>query len=75
MVVYLSNKDQSLTKYDIYIYIDPRDGIFTYTDPITNDILLESVEDGKTEVFVQAADLVSVCFQHQYNSNISTENR
>lgn len=39
--------------------IDPRDGIFTYTDPNTNDILLESVETGKTEIFVEARNLVS----------------
>lgn len=42
--------------------IDPRDGIFTYTDPTTNDILLESVQDGKTEIFVEANDLVSCYF-------------
>jgi hypothetical protein len=40
-------------------FIDPRDGIFTYTDPNTNDILLESVETGKTEIFVEASNLVS----------------
>lgn len=51
-----------LIQYDI----DPRDGIFTYTDPITNDILLESVEDGKTEVFVQATDLVSTLINSTY---------
>jgi hypothetical protein len=39
--------------------IDPRDGIFTYRDPTSNDILLESIEDRKTQVFVQEKDLVS----------------
>lgn len=50
--------------YSIYanIKIDARDGIFTYRDPNTNDILLEAVEDGKTEIFVEANDLVSVFF-------------
>lgn len=41
----------------VWVKNDPRDGIFTYTDPNTNDILLESVEDGRSEVFVQASDL------------------
>lgn len=41
----------------VWVKNDPRDGIFTYTDPNTNDILLESVEDGKSEIFVQASDL------------------
>lgn len=43
----------------IKISIDPRDGIFTFTNPVTKDILLESVEDGKSEIFVEATDLVS----------------
>ncbi|KAI7905249.1 dipeptidyl peptidase IV N-terminal region-domain-containing protein [Cokeromyces recurvatus] len=37
--------------------LDPRDGIYTYTDPDTNDILLASIEDGESEIFVRASDL------------------
>ncbi|KAI8981579.1 dipeptidyl peptidase IV N-terminal region-domain-containing protein [Pilobolus umbonatus] len=36
---------------------DKRDGIYTYRDPLTNDILLESIEDGRTEIFVESKDL------------------
>lgn len=42
----------------LYTILDPRDGIYTYTDPNTNDILLESVETRKTEIFVEASNLV-----------------
>lgn len=38
--------------------IDPRDGIYTYRDPNSNDILLESIEDRKSHVFVEESDLV-----------------
>ncbi|KAG2236310.1 hypothetical protein INT48_001374 [Thamnidium elegans] len=41
----------------VWVKNDPRDGIFTYTNPVTNDILLESVQDGKSEIFVEATDL------------------
>ncbi|KAI7851082.1 dipeptidyl peptidase IV N-terminal region-domain-containing protein [Circinella umbellata] len=37
---------------------DPRDGVFTFTDPRTNDILIESVEDGGTKVLVKTSDLL-----------------
>lgn len=38
--------------------IDPKDGIYTYRDLDTNDILLESIEDRKSQVFVHEKDLV-----------------
>lgn len=41
-----------------YSTIDPKDGIYTYRDPATNDILLESIEDRKSQVFVHEKDLV-----------------
>ncbi|KAI8380933.1 dipeptidyl peptidase IV N-terminal region-domain-containing protein [Radiomyces spectabilis] len=46
-------KRQSL----VWVRNDPRDGIFTFRDQTTNDILLESIEDGSTQVFVKASDL------------------
>ncbi|KAI9016373.1 dipeptidyl peptidase IV N-terminal region-domain-containing protein [Phycomyces nitens] len=42
----------------VWVENDPRDGIFTQRDPVTNDILLESIEDGKSTVYVKADDLV-----------------
>lgn len=33
--------------------------MFTYRDPTTDDILLETVEDGKTEVLVKMSNLVT----------------
>lgn len=39
---------------------DPRDGIYTYRDPISNDILLESIENRESQVFVKEKDLVSL---------------
>lgn len=41
----------------VWVKNDPRDGIYTYTDPNTKDILLESVETRKTEIFVEASNL------------------
>ncbi|KAG1043078.1 hypothetical protein G6F43_011751 [Rhizopus delemar] len=41
----------------VWVENDPRDGIYTYRDPVSNDILLESIEDGKSQVFVKAKDL------------------
>ncbi|KAI8968392.1 dipeptidyl peptidase IV N-terminal region-domain-containing protein [Mycotypha africana] len=41
----------------VWVKNDPRDGIFSYTDPETKDILLKSVETGKSELFVKASDL------------------
>lgn len=41
----------------VWVENDPRDGIYTYRDPVSNDILLESIEDGKSQVFVEAKDL------------------
>ncbi|KAI9486848.1 MAG: dipeptidyl peptidase IV N-terminal region-domain-containing protein [Benjaminiella poitrasii] len=41
----------------VWVKNDPRDGIYTYTDPTTKDILLKSIEDGKSEVLVRASDL------------------
>ena len=46
-------------KQNLNSIIDPRDGIYTYRDPVSNDILLESIEDGKSQVFVKAKDLVT----------------
>jgi hypothetical protein len=44
----------------VWVENDPRDGIFTFSDPNTRDILLESVEDGKSEIYVHLSDLVSL---------------
>ncbi|KAI8372297.1 dipeptidyl peptidase IV N-terminal region-domain-containing protein [Choanephora cucurbitarum] len=41
----------------VWVENDPRDGIYTYRDPNSNDILLESIEDRKSQVFVQEKDL------------------
>ncbi|KAG0172924.1 hypothetical protein DFQ28_009929 [Apophysomyces sp. BC1034] len=38
---------------------DPRDGIYTYRDPETEDILLESIEKKTTEIYVEAKNLVA----------------
>ncbi|KAI8144625.1 dipeptidyl peptidase IV N-terminal region-domain-containing protein [Fennellomyces sp. T-0311] len=46
---------------------DPRDGVFTYTDTTTHDILLESVQDGETKVLVKTLDLQ---WRHSTRSNI-----
>ena len=43
---------------------DPRDGVFTFTDPTTSDILIESVEDGETKVLVKTSDLVHINYYH-----------
>lgn len=43
-----------------FLLSDPRDGIYTYRDPVSNDILLESIENRESQVFVQEKDLVSV---------------
>ncbi|CAO3649934.1 unnamed protein product [Cunninghamella echinulata] len=40
-----------------YIYIYAQDGVFTYRDPQTNDILLESVESGDSQVYIEQKDL------------------
>ena len=44
--------------------LDPRDGIYTFRDPVSNDILIESIEDRKSEVFVEAKDLVRIDHLH-----------
>ncbi|KAI9469910.1 MAG: dipeptidyl peptidase IV N-terminal region-domain-containing protein [Benjaminiella poitrasii] len=41
----------------VWVENDPKDGIYTYRDAQSNDILLESIEDRKSHVFVQAKDL------------------
>ncbi|KAI7907275.1 dipeptidyl peptidase IV N-terminal region-domain-containing protein [Cokeromyces recurvatus] len=41
----------------VWVENDPRDGIYTYRDPNSNDILLESIEDKKSQIFVKAEDL------------------
>ncbi|KAI9335874.1 dipeptidyl peptidase IV N-terminal region-domain-containing protein [Pilaira anomala] len=41
----------------IWVGNDPRDGIYTYRDPVSNDILLESIENRESQVFVQEKDL------------------
>ncbi|KAI8644674.1 dipeptidyl peptidase IV N-terminal region-domain-containing protein [Parasitella parasitica] len=41
----------------VWVENDPRDGIYTYRDPKTNDILLESIQDRQSQVFVKAKDL------------------
>ncbi|ORE02181.1 hypothetical protein BCV72DRAFT_309359 [Rhizopus microsporus var. microsporus] len=41
----------------VWVENDPRDGIYTFRDPVSNDILIESIEDRKSEVFVEAKDL------------------
>ncbi|KAI9493226.1 dipeptidyl peptidase IV N-terminal region-domain-containing protein [Zychaea mexicana] len=46
---------------------DPRDGVFTFTDPTTKDILSESVQDGETKVLVKISDLQ---WRHSTRSNI-----
>ncbi|KAF7724474.1 hypothetical protein EC973_000983 [Apophysomyces ossiformis] len=40
------------------IGVDPRDGIFTYRDPETDNIILESIQDRKSQVYVNANDLI-----------------
>jgi hypothetical protein len=47
-----------LTFY-VYTFADAQDGVFTYRDPHTNDILLESIEDRSSHVYVEMKDLVS----------------
>lgn len=47
-------------RYSFNVVLDPRDGIYTFRDPISNDILIESIEDRKSEVFVEAKDLVRI---------------
>ncbi|KAI7861803.1 dipeptidyl peptidase IV N-terminal region-domain-containing protein [Spinellus fusiger] len=51
----------------VWVENDPRDGIFTHTDPDTRDILLQSLEDGKSTVYVNASHLQ---WRHSYYSNI-----
>ncbi|KAK4510874.1 uncharacterized protein ATC70_005309 [Mucor velutinosus] len=41
----------------VWVENDPRDGIYTYRDPVSNDILLESIQDRQSQVFVKARDL------------------
>ncbi|CAO3598139.1 unnamed protein product [Absidia cylindrospora] len=41
----------------VWVEQDSNDGIFTYRDPQTNDILLESIEDRESQVFVEMKDL------------------
>ncbi|GAA5809797.1 hypothetical protein MFLAVUS_003210 [Mucor flavus] len=41
----------------VWVGNDPRDGIYTYRDPISNDILLESIENRESQVFVKEKDL------------------
>ncbi|CAO3622792.1 unnamed protein product [Mucor hiemalis] len=41
----------------VWVGNDPKDGIYTYRDLDTNDILLESIEDRKSQVFVHEKDL------------------
>ncbi|KAI9322088.1 dipeptidyl peptidase IV N-terminal region-domain-containing protein [Dichotomocladium elegans] len=41
----------------VWVENDPRDGVFSYSDRSTGDILLESVQDGTSEVLVKATDL------------------
>lgn len=59
---YLFSKCQLIT----ISQIDPRDGIFTYRDPTSNDILLESIEDRNSQVFVQEKDLVCKFYTCKY---------
>ncbi|KAI9274596.1 dipeptidyl peptidase IV N-terminal region-domain-containing protein [Phascolomyces articulosus] len=44
-------------QYLEWVKNDPRDGVFTFTDKTTNDILIESVEDGETKILVKTSDL------------------
>ncbi|KAI8997251.1 dipeptidyl peptidase IV N-terminal region-domain-containing protein, partial [Pilobolus umbonatus] len=43
----------------VWVENDPRDGIYTYRDPNSNDILLESIVDRKPQVFVKEKDLTT----------------
>ncbi|KAI9265959.1 dipeptidyl peptidase IV N-terminal region-domain-containing protein [Sporodiniella umbellata] len=51
----------------VWVENDSRDGIYTFTDSATNNILLESIEDGESQVFVEAKDLQ---WRYSYLSNI-----
>ncbi|SAM07893.1 hypothetical protein [Absidia glauca] len=41
----------------VWVEQDAQDGVFTYRDPHTNDILLESIEDRSSHVYVEMKDL------------------
>ncbi|KAI8390805.1 dipeptidyl peptidase IV N-terminal region-domain-containing protein [Radiomyces spectabilis] len=41
----------------VWVENGPRDGMFTYRHTETNDIMLQSVDDGKPQVYVQAKDM------------------
>ncbi|KAI8372414.1 dipeptidyl peptidase IV N-terminal region-domain-containing protein [Blakeslea trispora] len=36
---------------------DPRDGVFSYIEPVTNDVVLQSVEDGIAQVLINGSNL------------------
>ncbi|ORX50588.1 hypothetical protein DM01DRAFT_1096895 [Hesseltinella vesiculosa] len=42
----------------VWVEQDAQDGLFTYRDPTTNDILLESIEDGSSQIYVEMKDLM-----------------
>ncbi|KAI8889441.1 hypothetical protein K501DRAFT_282328 [Backusella circina FSU 941] len=46
----------------VWVKNDPRDGIYTYRDQRTHDILLESIEDGKTEIFSDLLNHTRITF-------------
>lgn len=41
-----------------HLVTDPRDGLFTYSDPLTGDILLETIEQGTVDTLVKQSYLV-----------------
>ncbi|KAI8098851.1 dipeptidyl peptidase IV N-terminal region-domain-containing protein [Halteromyces radiatus] len=41
----------------VWVEQDAQDGVFTYRDPQTNDILLEAIEDGSSRIYVEMKDL------------------
>ncbi|KAI8329304.1 dipeptidyl peptidase IV N-terminal region-domain-containing protein [Chlamydoabsidia padenii] len=51
----------------VWVEQDAQDGIFTYRDPQTNDILLESIEDRSSHVYVEMKNLQ---FRWSYKANI-----
>lgn len=52
---YFQLRETYLTKA---LAIDPRDGVFTYSDPLTGDILLETIEQGTVDTLVKQSYLV-----------------
>ncbi|KAI8062619.1 dipeptidyl peptidase IV N-terminal region-domain-containing protein [Gongronella butleri] len=41
----------------VWVEQDAQDGMFTYRDPVTNDIVLESIESRSVDVYVKMKDL------------------